>query len=315
MKEEGISVVVPLFNERENIPGLHGELRDAIGALAVPYEVIYVDDGSTDGSFDVICELAAADALTKGIRLRGNYGKSAALIAGFREARYPVIITMDADGQDDPSQIPVFLDKLGEGYDLVSGWKKKRRDPWTRRAASRIFNLVIRKHTGLGLHDINCGFKAYRREAAKGLDIYGELYRFIPLLAHWNKFRVGEVVVAHRPRLHGRSKYRASRYFRSFLDLFTVMLLIRYNQRPSHFFGGVGLLSSLAGFCIILYIASLRIRFGGILNRHPLLMFGVLLVIVGIQLVSFGLLSELFLRSMARPAITSFIEEKTGIDT
>ena len=312
MNEAGISVVVPLLNERESLPGLHEEIVSALDSLAAPYEVIYVDDGSTDGSFDVVCKLAAGSASTRGIRLRGNCGKSAALLAGFREARHPVIITLDADGQDDPAEIPVLLRRLDEGYDLVSGWKKKRRDPWTRRAASRTFNLVIRRLTGLKLHDINCGFKAYRSEVAGDLHIYGELYRFIPLISYWNNFRVGEAVVEHRPRRYGRSKYRASRYFRSFLDLFTVMLLMRYNQRPAHFFGGVGLASSFTGFCIILYIASLRIKYGNIQARHPLLMLGVLLIIVGIQLISFGVLSELFIRSMARPAPERFIERRTG---
>ena len=310
-EKRGVSVVVPLFNERESLPGLHAEIREALGALGLPHEILYIDDGSTDGSFEVIEGLSEDDPATRGVRMRGNFGKAVALLTGFGEASHPVIITLDADGQDDPSQIPLLLGKLDEGYDLVSGWKKRRQDPWTRRAASRIFNLVIRRLTGLGLHDINCGFKAYRKGVTRNLDLYGELYRFIPLMAAWNKFRVGEVVVEHRPRRHGHSKYRASRYFRSFLDLFTVMLLIRYNQRPAHFFGGAGLLSSFSGFCIVLYIAFLRIRYGGILNRHPLLMFGVLLIIVGIQLLSFGFLSELFIRLTARPDPARFIEKKT----
>nr|MBA3788184.1 glycosyltransferase family 2 protein [Actinomycetota bacterium] len=242
-----ISVVVPVHNEERSVALLLDELGSALDGIGRPWEAVFVDDGSTDGTFSALTRLHAASDNVRIVRLRRNFGKAAALQAGFEEARGDVIVTIDGDLQDDPAEIPRLLAKLDEGFDLVSGWKTKRRDPLSRRIPSRIFNAVSGRMSGLRLHDLNCGLKAYRAEVLRGLRLYGELHRFVPVLAHYRGFRVAEVPVNHRPREHGRSRYGMERYVRGFLDLLTVTFMGRYRHRPLHLFGSLGLVLSVLG--------------------------------------------------------------------
>ena len=297
-----ISVVVPLCNEARTVALLYEELRAALEPLGEPWEAVFVDDGSTDDSFGALTRLHAANPNVRVVRLRRNFGKAAALAAGFAQAGGDRVVTIDADLQDDPSEIPRLLAKLDEGFDLVSGWKARRRDPLVRRLLSRIFNRVTGWMSGLRLHDLNCGLKAYRAEVVQGLRIYGELHRFIPVLAHYRGYRVAELPVNHRPREHGRSRYGIERYLRGFLDLLTVSFIGRYRHRPLHLFGGLGLLLSLAGTATLVYLFIVKLT-GEAIGHRPLLTLGVLLVVVGLQFFSLGLISEM---------ITSHHEERAG---
>jgi dolichol-phosphate mannosyltransferase len=287
-----ISVVVPVHDEERSVALLHEELAAALDPLGRPWEVVFVDDGSTDGTFAALTRLHAAHDGVRVVRLRRNFGKAAALQAGFEEAQGEVVVTIDGDLQDDPAEIPRLLAKLDEGFDLVSGWKARRRDPLTRRLPSRVFNWASGAVSGLRLHDLNCGLKAYRAEVVDGLRIYGELHRFVPVLAHYRGFRVAELPVNHRPRAHGRSRYGLERYLRGFLDLLTVTFMGRYRHRPLHLFGGIGLLLGFVGSLVLAYLTVLKLS-GEAIGHRPLLTLGVLLVVVGVQLVSLGLVSEL----------------------
>ncbi len=297
-----ISVIVPVHDEERSVALLHDELASALGQSDVPWEAVFVDDGSTDGTFAALTRLHAAHDNIRVVRLRRNFGKAAALQAGFAEAQGEVVVTIDGDLQDDPAEIPRLLAKLDEGFDLVSGWKTKRRDPLTRRILSRIFNIVTGRLSGLRLHDLNCGLKAYRADVVRGMPIYGELHRFIPVLAHYRGYRVAELPVNHRPREHGRSRYGVERYVRGFLDLLTVTFMGRYRHRPLHLFGGLGLLLGALGAVVLAYLTVLKLT-GEAIGHRPLLTLGVLLVVVGVQLLSLGLVSEL---------IASHHEERTG---
>jgi glycosyltransferase involved in cell wall biosynthesis len=296
-----LSVVVPLFNEAESLPHLYLALDAALALNGEGSELIFVDDGSTDGSFEVLKALRSKDERVKVIQLRANQGKTAALAVGFREAQGEVIATLDADLQDDPKEIPRFLAKLEEGYDLVSGWKARRQDPWTRRALSAIFNRVTASMTGLRIHDFNCGFKAYRRAVINELRLHGELHRFIPALASWRGFRVAEIEVEHHPRRYGHSKYGMERIPRGFFDLLTVIMLTRYTAKPLHLFGLLGVFLGLAGLGIIGYL-SVGWFLGTWIGARPLLLIGAVLLIAGIQLVSFGLVAEMIVYSSAARA-------------
>jgi glycosyltransferase involved in cell wall biosynthesis len=294
-----LSIVIPLYNEEENVEPLYDQLKAALEGVGREYEIIIVDDGSTDGSFDVLKRLHGDEKRLKVIRFRRNFGKAAALSAGFETAEGEVVITMDGDLQDDPQEIPRFLQKLEEGFDLVSGWKKQRRDPFSKRWPSRVFNWTVSFLTGLRLHDLNCGFKAYRREVIQELQtrLYGGLHRYIPVLAYARGYRVGEITVAHRPRQRGHSKYGWERFLRGFLDLLTVILLTRYTTRPLHFFGGTGVLAFLTGLGINLYLTVLWFLHYRPIGTRPLLLLGVLLMILGVQLISMGLLGEMVVRT------------------
>jgi glycosyltransferase involved in cell wall biosynthesis len=287
-----ISVVVPLLNEEHTLETLYAEIASALDPRGEEWEAVFVDDGSTDASMSVLTRLHDEHANVVVVQLRRNFGKAAALQAGFLQARGDVIVTIDADLQDDPAEIPQLLAKLDEGFDLVSGWKTRRNDPFLRRFFSRIFNWATGVVSGVHLHDVNCGLKAYRAEVLHGMRIYGELHRFIPVLAAYRGFRVAEIPVNHRPRQHGRSRYGPERYIRGFFDLLSVTFMGRYRHRPLHLFGGVGLLMGAIGFIFLLYLTMLKLWGHGIGTR-PLLTLGVLLVVVGIQLVSLGLISEL----------------------
>ena len=297
-----ISVVVPVHNEERSVALLLDELDSALEPLGTPWEAVFVDDGSTDGSYAALTRLHSARDNVTVVRLRRNFGKAAALAAGFGQARGDVIVTIDGDLQDDPAEIPRLLVKLEEGYDLVSGWKSRRRDPLRRRVLSRLFNAVAGWVSGVPLHDINCGLKAYRADVVRGLRLYGELHRFIPVLAHHRGYRIAELPVNHRPREHGRSRYGLERYLRGFLDLLTVSFIGRYRHRPLHLFGGLGLALSAAGTGILVYLTIVK-ALGHAIGGRPLLILGVLLVVVGIQVFSLGLITEL---------ITSHHEERVS---
>ena len=298
-----ISVVIPVHNEERSVALLLDEIGSALEPLGQPWEAVFVDDGSEDGTFAALTRLHAAADNVRVVRLRRNFGKAAALQAGFEAAAGDVVVTIDGDLQDDPAEIPRLLAKLEEGFDLVSGWKTRRRDPLSRRVLSRIFNVVTGRLSGLRLHDLNCGLKAYRAEVVRGLRIYGELHRFLPVLAHYRGFRVAELPVNHRPREHGRSRYGMERYLRGFLDLLTVTFMGRYRHRPLHLFGGFGLLLGGAGTLVLLYLTAVKLS-GEPIGHRPLLTLGVLLVVVGMQFLSLGLISEL---------ITSHHEERSGV--
>src|SRR5438093_3717830 len=272
-----ISVVVPVHDEERTVALLFDELEAALEPLEAPWEAVFVDDGSTDGSFAALTRLHSAHTNVRVVRLRRNFGKAAALAAGFAHAEGDIVVTIDADLQDDPAEIPRLLAKLDEGFDLVSGWKAHRRDPITRRAPSRLFYWVTGRVSGLPLHDLNCGLKAYRAEVVQGLRLYGELHRFIPVLAHYRGYRIAELPVNHRPREHGRSRYGVERYVRGFLDLLTVSFIGRYRYRPLHLFGGLGLLLGLLGFVVLVYCTVLK-ALGHAIGDRPLLTLGVLLV-------------------------------------
>jgi glycosyltransferase involved in cell wall biosynthesis len=287
-----LSVVVPVYNEERSVELLYDEIAAALDPLEQEWEAVFVDDGSSDGSFAALTRLHARAPNVRVVRLRRNFGKAAALAAGFAQASGEVIATLDADGQDDPAELPRLLAKLDEGYDLVSGWKVRRRDPWRRRFVSRIFNAVTGWISGVRLHDMNCGFKAYRAEVVHGLPLYGELHRFIPVLAHERGYRVTELAVNHRPREHGRSRYGIERYLRGFFDLITVTFMGRYRHRPLHLFGGLGLALGATGFLICVYLTILWFA-GNAIGHRPLLTLGVLLVVVGMQFLSLGLIGEM----------------------
>ncbi|HSL63670.1 MAG TPA: glycosyltransferase family 2 protein [Gaiellaceae bacterium] len=286
-----LSVVVPVRNEQPTLEPLVEELAVVLDPLA-PWELVVVDDGSTDGTFSALTRLHAERDNLRVVRLRRSFGKAAALAAGFAHAGGDPIVTIDGDLQDDPAEIPRLLAKLEEGFDLVTGWKVRRRDPLTRRALSRVFNTGASAVSGIRLHDMNCGLKAFRADVVRGLDLYGELHRFLPVLAHYEGFRVGELPVNHRPREHGRSRYGLERYLRGFFDLLTVTFMGRYRQRPLHLFGGLGLLLGAIGLALLTYLTVLKLG-GEAIGHRPLLTLGVLLVVVGIQLFSLGLVGEL----------------------
>jgi glycosyltransferase involved in cell wall biosynthesis len=303
-----LSVVIPLLDEEESLRELYRQIVQAASSLKKPFEMIFVDDGSTDNSFGVLQELHDADSRVKAIRFRRNFGKSAALSVGFHQARGDVIITMDADLQDDPAEIPALIETLEQGYDLVSGWKKRRHDPISKTIPSRLANSVTAFMTGIAIHDMNCGLKAYRKEVVRGISVYGELHRYIPALAHWAGFRVGEKVVQHRPRKYGHTKFGISRLSRGFLDLLTVLFTTRYIRRPLHLFGIWGLISFLIGVIITGYL-SVEWFFGRTsLSNRPLFLLGILFIIIGVQFISFGLLGEMINRQQ-RDETTYSIKE------
>jgi glycosyltransferase involved in cell wall biosynthesis len=300
----GVSVVVPAYNEEQSLRPLYDALTAALERLGQSYEIVFVDDGSRDGSFTTLKALHDQDARIRVIRFRRNFGKTPALVAGFSHARGEVIFTMDADLQDDPEEMAKFLEKLDDGYDLVSGWKYPRHDPFTKTFPSFFFNRMVSMTTGVRLHDINCGFKAYRREVLDDVKLYGELHRFIPVLAHERGFRVTEVKVRHHKRQYGKSKFGARRFLRGFLDLIMVLFLKQYLQTPLRLFGAIGLFSTVAGILVDLYVVLDRfLPFGSHQEIHnrPLLFVGILLLIFGISFILTGLQSEMIRHFAYRP--------------
>ncbi|WP_437673424.1 glycosyltransferase family 2 protein [Sorangium sp. So ce131] len=285
-----VSVVVPGLNEAESLAELAQRVDQALRGRFT-YELIFVDDGSTDDSWAVISKIHADNPLVKGIRLRKNFGKATALTAGFRKAKGDVVVTMDADLQDDPADLPSFIAKVQEGLDVVVGWKVNRLDPTNRLVLSRIFNGTVRSLTGVKLHDMNCGFKAYRSEVLRTFPIYGDLFRFIPALAAWQGFRVTEIPVRHHARKYGTSRYGLERILRGFFDLLSVLFLTRYSKKPMHLFGLIGLVFTAIGLLINAYLTFLWF-FGHKIGDRPLLLLGVLMILLGIQLFSMGFIGE-----------------------
>jgi len=297
-----LSVVVPVFNEAESLEALHQELCGVAATEGYQLDVIFVDDGSKDASWQVILRLATADKRVRGLRFRRNFGKAAALSAGFAHARGELVMTLDADLQDDPHEIPRFLAAMQNDLDVVSGWKKVRHDPWHKVLPSRVFNWMVSRLTGVKLHDHNCGMKCYRREIFDEVRLYGELHRFVPVLAAGRGFRVGELVINHRPRKFGRSKYGLSRFVKGFLDLLTVKFLIGFGQRPQHLLGTVGLGSFVLGALGLVYLAACWLLSRVIpgmeeinLGQRPAVIYSVALLLLGGQLMSVGFLAELFI--------------------
>lgn len=293
------TVIIPLFNERESLPEMHRQLTTVLERTFAGHELIFVDDGSTDGSLEALQGLRAGDRRVKIIAFRRNYGKSAALSEGFKAARGDIVITIDADLQDNPEEIPGLVAKLDEGYDLVSGWKLKRKDPITKTLPSKLFNLTTSLVSGIRLHDFNCGLKAYRGEVVKRISIYGELHRFIPVIAGWEGFRVTEKRVTHFERKYGRSKFGARRFLNGMFDLMTVMFLTRRASTPFHFFGRLAAAFLAVGSLITLYFAVLW-ALGHGLHVRPLMVGGLVMIVIAIQIGSFGLLAELFTSRIER---------------
>lgn len=304
-----LSFVISAKDEESSVSLLYQELIEVVNQLKTNYEIIFIDDGSIDKTFENLKNIHSKDQKVKVIRLRGNFGKSTALQIGFDYSKGDIVITLDADLQDNPKQIPLFLEKLDQGYDLVSGWKKKRYDPLSKVIPSRILNFITSKLTGVNLHDINCGFKAYKKEVIINLNLYGELYRFIPIFAAKQNYKVAEIVVEHRPRKYGKTKFGWERNIKGFLDLVTIVFLTGYLKRPGHFFGTLGIISFLGGSFIGIYITYLRFTTGSIQFRHPLLFLGMLLMIIGVQLVSTGLLAEMIINTKQKFDYTSAIKE------
>jgi glycosyltransferase involved in cell wall biosynthesis len=313
---QSLSVVIPVINEEGNLTELHQRLTSSLGRIGLPYEIIFIDDGSSDGTWSLIRKLHQTDEHVSGLRHRRNFGKAQALSNGFAAARGDVIITMDGDLQDDPDELPRFLETLDSGYDLVSGWKQNRQDPFGKTAPSRLFNWTVRRVSGVQLHDFNCGFKAYRKDVTRSIRLYGELHRFTPVLANAEGFRVAELPVKHHARKWGRSKYGWSRLVKGFLDLLTVTFLTNYRQRPMHLFGIPGLVAIFVGVCLGLFLTIEKFANDQRIGTRPLLMLAVLLIVIGTQFFGLGLLGEFLAHDSNPPRRepTAVVREEIGLD-
>ncbi|MFO1094881.1 MAG: glycosyltransferase family 2 protein [Planctomycetaceae bacterium] len=314
-----LSIVIPVLNEADSLLELHRQIDAACSAQAIDAEVIFVDDGSTDGSWKVITEIARRDPRVSGIRFRRNFGKASALTAGLQSIRGDLVLTMDADLQDDPAEIPRLLAKLHEGYDVVNGWKQRRLDPWHKVYPSKVFNGMVGALTGLKLHDHNCGLKLFRSEVASEIRLYGERHRFIPVLAHARGFRVTELPVNHRPREHGVSKYGVRRFLRGFLDLLTISFLTSFSHRPQHLLGACGLFSFALGGLGLLYLAVTWVLMHVFhwlevepIGNRPLLIYSAALLLLGGQALSLGLLAELIVSLIGHERESYSIRERVG---
>jgi glycosyltransferase involved in cell wall biosynthesis len=314
-----LSIVIPVFNEQQSLAQLHDELLEVSRDQHLPMEMIFVDDGSQDESWAVIAALAAADPAVRGIRFRRNFGKAAALSAGFKAAGGGIVVTLDADLQDDPREIPRLLAEMEQGIDVVSGWKQVRHDPWHKVGPSRIFNWLVGVMTGVHLHDHNCGFKAYRREVCQEIHLYGELHRFIPVLAAARGWRVGEIVIHHRPRQFGRSKYGVSRIIKGFLDLLTVSFLTDFSQRPQHLLGSIGLLCFALGTAGITFLTGLWVVSRLVesmpdvhLHQRALFYYSIVAVLLGAQFMAIGFLAELITAHFGKDRDPYSVRERVG---
>ncbi|OGD27883.1 MAG: glycosyl transferase [Candidatus Aminicenantes bacterium RBG_13_63_10] len=293
-----LSVVIPVFNEEKNLEPLYGEVRAACDGLGSSYEIIFIDDGSRDNSFGVLSRLQKKDRRVKVLRLRKNFGQTAAMSAGFDYARGEVIVTLDADLQNDPRDIPRLLEKISEGYDIVNGWRRKRKDRFlTRRLPSNTANWLIARLTGIKLHDFGCTLKAFRSEVVKSIKLYGELHRFIPAIASNIGVLIAEIEVHHRPRIHGKSKYNIFRFVKVILDMVLLRFLMSYSTRPLQIFGLIGLISGLAGAVLLGVMTYQRLFLRVGLGNRPLLLGAILLTVLGVQLITLGLLAEIMVRA------------------
>jgi len=291
-----LSVVIPLYNEAENVEDLHRQLTAALDPMGQPYELILVDDGSRDGTVKKLLAIEAADSRVRVLRLRRNFGQTAAFSAGFDHARGRIVVTSDGDLQNDPADIPKMVAKLDEGYDMVCGWRRDRKDPVSKKLPSWFANRIIAFSTGVHIHDYGCSLKVIRAEVVKNLRLYGEMHRFIPAVASWMGVSVAEMVVNHRERTRGKSKYGIGRTVRVLLDLFTVKFFLAYGGRPAHFFGPAGLLSSAAGLGVLGYLTYVKLVLGESIGGRPLLLLGALLFLTGLIFLGFGLIAELLVR-------------------
>ena len=312
-----LSIIIPVFNEAESLVELHSQIVRVASEQSLDLEVIYIDDGSRDGSWVEVQKLVAFDARVRGLRFRRNFGKAAALTAGMAAAKGEIICMLDADLQDDPAEIPRFIAKLNEGFDVVNGWKLRRLDPWHKVYPSKVFNWLVGRLTGLKLHDHNCGMKMFKSEVGKEIRIYGELHRFIPVLAHARGFRVTEIGINHRARQHGQSKYGVRRFLRGFLDLMTVAFLTGYGQRPQHMLGAIGLISFGLGISGLGYLALIWLLMNIFsvwppepIGSRPLLAYSIALTILGAQAISLGLLAELIVHYTSRPSDTYSVSDE-----
>ena len=314
-----LSIIIPVFNEAESLVELHSQIIRVASEQSLDLEVIYIDDGSRDGSWVEVQKLVAFEARVRGLRFRRNFGKAAALTAGMAAAKGDTICMLDADLQDDPAEIPRFTAKFNEGFDVVNGWKLRRLDPWHKVYPSKVFNWLVGRLTGLKLHDHNCGMKMFKAEVGKEIRIYGELHRFIPVLAHSRGFRVTEIGINHRVRQHGQSKYGVRRFLRGFLDLMTVAFLTGYGQRPQHMLGAIGLISFGLGISGLGYLALIWLLMNIFsvwppepIGSRPLLAYSIALTILGAQAISLGLLAELIVHYTSRPSDTYSVSEEAG---
>ena len=312
-----LSIIIPVFNEAESLVELHSQIVRVASEQSLDLEVIYIDDGSRDGSWVEVQKLVAFDARVRGLRFRRNFGKAAALTAGMAAAKGEIICMLDADLQDDPAEIPRFIAKLNEGFDVVNGWTLRRLDPWHKVYPSKVFNWLVGRLTGLKLHDHNCGMKMFKSEVGKEIRIYGELHRFIPVLAHARGFRVTEIGINHRARQHGQSKYGVRRFLRGFLDLMTVAFLTGYGQRPQHMLGAIGLISFGLGISGLGYLALIWLLMNIFsvwppepIGSRPLLAYSIALTILGAQAISLGLLAELIVHYTSRPSDTYSVSDE-----
>lgn len=291
-----VTIVIPVLDEEQSLPELVHLIRVACDGAGLRFNTWLIDDGSRDNSWDVICKLHAEDSRFAGVKLRRNYGKSAALAIGFDRADGKYIVTMDADLQDDPAEIPGLIEVLENGYDLVSGWKESRKDPLSKRVPSRFFNFVTRRIAGIPLHDFNCGLKAYRNEVVKSVRLHGELHRYIPLLAAWQGYtRITEKAVKHHPRKYGTTKFGLERFLKGFLDLLSVSFMTRYASRPMYFFGSLGTVAFFGGFVISTWISIEKVFYNQPIGDRPLLLLGVMLILVGVQMFSVGLIGQMII--------------------
>jgi len=310
-----ISIVIPVLNEELNLAPLHREIDEVLRSAGLQAELIIVDDGSKDGSWNEVTQLARRDARVQGIRFRRNFGKAAALSAGFACVRGDFVVTLDADLQDNPTEILGLIRQLEAGFDLVNGWKRRRFDPWHKVIPSRVFNWMIRLASGLKLHDHNCGLKGYRVEVVREIRIYGELHRFITLLAHAKGFRVTEMEVQHRPRIHGESNYGVERFVKGLLDLLTVRVLTMFGERPLHFLGGTGLIAFAVGFLGLAYLAWLWVTGHRPIGTRPVLIYSAASLLLGAQMMSAGILAELIVSRLggeSDPGRSYSIAERIG---
>jgi glycosyltransferase involved in cell wall biosynthesis len=306
-------MIIPVYNEEKNIEPLYRKLSVVLETNGYDYEIIFIDDGSTDSTFRELSKLRAENARIVIIKFRKNFGKATALDTAFHYAKGELLITMDGDLQDDPTEIPRFVAKIGEGFDLVSGWKYPRQDPITKILPSWFFNNLTSFITGVNLHDFNCGFKAYRKDVVKNLHLYGEMHRYIPALISWRGYKISEIQIQHHPRSSGRSKYGFSRLISGVLDLITVKFLTEYSSRPLHVFGLPGLLSFFIGFCISVYLVMEKYFYNVLIGERPLLLLSVLLILLGLQFISLGLIGEMItFRTIREQPADSYIEKILG---
>ncbi|WNY99546.1 glycosyltransferase family 2 protein [Sulfurospirillum sp. 'SP'] len=308
------SIVIPVYNEEDSLVELVDRIHAATKALEKPFEIVFVNDGSTDKSQQVIEALSAQYSYIRFITFRKNFGKSAALSAGFKHVKYRIVFTMDADLQDDPMEIPRFLEEIENGYDLVTGWKENRLDPKEKTIPSKLFNAMTSKMSGLKLNDYNCGFKCYKKEVLDEIDLYGELHRFVPFLAHKKGFKVKEIPVLHHERKHGVSKFGWERYARGFFDLLTVVFITNYINRPMHLFGGIGSLFFIVGLAIFSYLFFGRWIFGESIGSSPLFAITIFLLGAGVQIFIVGMLSELIVHNKERDKKKSYSIQKSNIE-